>query len=1371
MNKSSGIENVGTFIFLPSKQRDIGHGDAHDDGGFYDDELFEEENESDDLDDCENSESHDDVEESFDKPTQYDMPSDDVDKLETPTTKTMSDRDTTKVEDLAVESVEPVNLSVTYSSNFAVLNDRATEESIQTIFKTWGIENRRLVFVFACDTLDDKKERDLLMKAACKANEANVNMAYVFVPCDLYDWHFDCNRCESVPCIGLLTQQDDLSRLSGVTEIAVTDIDGSTCSFNLMNDTDFDSSFLHPSFSQFIISNQNVEDMVLLLAKYSKESIALISGDTTWIFDKDCSRFIQSLPECEYFTKTLFLVRDDFEVNHDDTAEFVHVESMTPDALFLEIAHLLGSNLVRKNALNLCNSHSTTPMLKAGSLFSNVIPHLDCDGEWETDASYIKTYCVINKFDSHEQPLPDYILSDLSEYDKVVLFDIKRKQEAKNSKPEWKVDEHIYDIITWLKSIECEENTAGCLYVILDSEGILFSKKSNLKTFPWMTSNGDFSCTVICPYAKVKSRLKDWSLHDGEVERFPIKDWNGCVSNYVFVDDCDSILERNNFDSDFTSSFLDMLRLKGHPGTKVIQVTFNHANELKNSSVDILGMTDEDFVSLTIMPYNNECIPLTRAVIFLASTTSANVNFRCKPTIISSSIENLEVDQNDIDLYMRIALSLANSYSFDDKPSKRNQFSAIADVISSKPFHNSFNEMGDVCNKMGDVKDKRHVLLLKSLIEIMLDGSECLMRHPQVTNVVSTDVGQLDPPFAETDFTEIERLHPITELCLVCLIAGNLVGAEEMLAHTRPQEIAANALYAVAVIKNELKNPVKICKFATKEEQEIAMESANLFETHAKSIVHNTFAKNKDLSHDLLFKKHERYGNLCAFDLACIAETRSFLSDQACMEAISHSWWRQLVDKSWWKMILFFLIPWAICCCTNLEDDNSRMTLEDEERDKKKKSIYNLVPCLKIYKIPAVKCVFHYISFVTLLLVFSYMVLNTNFESSNITMIEYIILSWVVTLFVEELRQMKNLFDQNPSLTWRAMFDRYLGEFWNILDILCITLYLIGFGSRLASIFRPSDAVTLTCQVAFGMDVVMFYIRSLHFFAMHKKIGPLFIVVQYMFQDLANFFLIMLVVLAGYGVALHSILHPKSELSLSLLNNIIHIPYFQIYGELGVDTILEAQNGTYGPIPDADPVTRNYVGLVFAGCYLLFTNVLLLNLLIAMLNSSYAKVEQDTAFFDVIHKIEILQEYRSKSIFPPPLVVIDYLLVIPIRMCVQSIKKRSQKVEPNSINKNRFTYLDLYQYDLESIVRDYFSNMSDTEDQQLATILGDKLKVSEGQIKELLAASNEQSYAIKTMKDDISLISDRINEMMIIMTGEKTNLKQKSSVKTLQKNC
>ena len=1330
MNNSSGIENVGTFIFLPSSDdqlkeehetglNDDGGFDAHD--GFVIDEQFKEEIETDDRDLDENSGIHNDVKEkSNEQPARNDMPRDDGDKLETPTTKTIYDRDAT---------FKPVN------SHFAVLNDCATEESIQTIFKSWGIENRRLVFVFACDTLDDKKERDLLMKAACKANEANVNMAYVFVPCNLYDWHFDCNRCESVPCIGLLTQQDDLSRLSGDTEIAVTDIDGSTCRLNLMNDTDFDSSFLHPFFSQFIISNQNVKDMVLLLAKYSKESIALTSDDTTCIY----GRLFKSLSECEYFTKILYLVRDGFQVNHDGKAEFVHVESMTPDALFLEISHLLGSNLVRTNALNLCNSHTTTPMLKAGSLFSNVIPHVDCDGPWGVYmyASYIKTYCVISKIDS--QPFPDYILSDLSEYDKVVLFDIDRKQEAKNTTPTWKVDEHIYGIIAGMKSIECEENTAGCLHVILDSEGILFSKKSNLKTIPWMTSNDVCSCIVICPFAKVKSRLKDWSLHDGEVERFPIKDWNGCVSNYVFVDDCDSILDRNNFVSSFTSSFLDMLRLKGHPGTKVIQVTFNHAFSLNDSCVKIWGMTDKVYVKLKIMPYNDECIPLTSAVIFLASTTSAKVNFRRKPTIISSSIKNLKVDKNDIDLHMRMAVSLANTDGFYDEQLNRNQLLAIADVIASKTFYNFF-----LSNKIGDEIDKRHVLRLKSLI--MGDRSKYLMEHPQVTNVVSAGFRQLVLPFAVMDFTQSEMFHPITELYLVCLKAGNVVGAEEMLAHTRLQEIIANALYAVAVINNELKNPVK---FATKEEHEIAIESANLFESHAKSIFHNTFAKNKDLSINLLFKKHKRYGNLCAFDLACIAESRSFLSDQACMEAIHHCWWGQLADKSWWKIIFFVLCPCAMYCCTNKEGNDSTITMS-----------YN--------NIPAFKCIFHYISFVTLLLVFSYMVLNTNFESSNITMIEYIILSWVVTLFVEELRQMKNLFDRYPSLTWRAMFDRYFNEIWNKLDILCITLYLIAFGSRLASIFRPSDAVTLTCQVAFAMDVVMFYIRSLHFFTMHKKIGPLLIVIQYMFQDLANFFLIMLVVLVGYGVALHSILHPKSELSLSLLNNIIHIPYFQIYGELGVDTILEAQNGTHGCIPDADPVTRNYVGLVFAGCYLLFTNVLLLNLLIAMFNSTYANVEKDTAFHDVIHRIEILYEYSYKYFFPPPLVVISYLFRISVWCVVQCIYKGKQTVEPYDNDETPNRYHDRLKDELESIVSDYFSKVSDTKDQQLATILGDKLKITEGQNKELLTVSNEQSYAIKAIKDDISLISDRINEILTILTGEKTNLNQNAPTKTVK---
>ena len=141
------------------------------------------------------------------------------------------------------------------------------------------------------------------------------------------------------------------------------------------------------------------------------------------------------------------------------------------------------------------------------------------------------------------------------------------------------------------------------------------------------------------------------------------------------------------------------------------------------------------------------------------------------------------------------------------------------------------------------------------------------------------------------------------------------------------------------------------------------------------------------------------------------------------------------------------------------------------------------------------------------------------------------------------------------------------------------------------------------------------------------------------------FFLCILVIfILSYGVASQALLYPNSEPSWSLLNDIIYKPYWQMYGELfleelegtnvlslflyriflivvqlpdGLSILLrllfivsfytistgDVEGCTYNTTAEPDlnrcPKENRLVILLFA-LYMILTNVLLLNLLIAM---------------------------------------------------------------------------------------------------------------------------------------------------------------------------
>ena len=488
--------------------------------------------------------------------------------------------------------------------------------------------------------------------------------------------------------------------------------------------------------------------------------------------------------------------------------------------------------------------------------------------------------------------------------------------------------------------------------------------------------------------------------------------------------------------------------------------------------------------------------------------------------------------------------------------------------------------------------------------------------------------------------------------------------------------------------------------------------SVDILEGHAKAIVHNLYLRNKLDSENVLFRKIKRFGNQTAFDLACMADARSFLSDKACTAAIYNSWWGDLSTVPGWKIILYLLLPCLSCC---------RPTTK------------NPTDCFgslsSFYQIPAIKCTFHFFAFVLFLLIYSYVLLTGLDGSPSIA--EYLILSWMVTLLVEECRQMNQIFHSSSQLTVEDKFGQYFSQFWNILDLVGIICYVVGMILRVTAYFYDDNTLLMIGQAVLAVDIIVLYVRSLQFFSMHEKIGPLFIMVRYMFEDMANFIVIAVVVLVGYGVALHSVLYPFSQLNLSLLDGILNLPYFQIYGELAVDTILEASANETDPSVTI-PGFRNYFGLFLGGIFLLFVNILLLNLLIALFNSSYNRVEADSAFHNVLHQVDFLREYQSRSLLPPPLVLIEYLLIIPIRKCRDSIKKHKQ-VSHNADNKGEVNK-DNFATNLQHVIDAHFAKQENTEDNRTENNFKELKNLCEALMKKL----DMQAQELKELRTDVN---------------------------------
>ncbi|XP_005103034.2 transient receptor potential cation channel subfamily M member 8 [Aplysia californica] len=175
---------------------------------------------------------------------------------------------------------------------------------------------------------------------------------------------------------------------------------------------------------------------------------------------------------------------------------------------------------------------------------------------------------------------------------------------------------------------------------------------------------------------------------------------------------------------------------------------------------------------------------------------------------------------------------------------------------------------------------------------------------------------------------------------------------------------------------------------------------------------------------------------------------------------------------------------------------------------------------------------------------------------------------------------------------------------WNRYDVtLCVTFFLALF---LNATLTGQDVIW--ARIVFSINFIMFFFRILNNFAAHKRLGPLVTMLYGMTYDLLFFLLFLFMFMVAYVVSSEAILHSNAELSWHGVFLIFRRAYLQIFGEEIEDTdtysyswctrnaSLANESMTMCGLDDVG----SYVGAVLPGIYFLLTNIMLLNLLIAM---------------------------------------------------------------------------------------------------------------------------------------------------------------------------
>ncbi|CAF3332873.1 unnamed protein product [Rotaria sp. Silwood1] len=193
-------------------------------------------------------------------------------------------------------------------------------------------------------------------------------------------------------------------------------------------------------------------------------------------------------------------------------------------------------------------------------------------------------------------------------------------------------------------------------------------------------------------------------------------------------------------------------------------------------------------------------------------------------------------------------------------------------------------------------------------------------------------------------------------------------------------------------------------------------------------------------------------------------------------------------------------------------------------------------------------------------------------------------------------------------------------------------------------------------------DIELWWLRCLSFIIVVPYLGPHLVAIWKMIQDLLFFMVIIAVVMIGYGVASRSMVYyPRANNftmetggsidnsfdGRSVFRHIAYPVYYLLHGEVGNERTSLDSN------PDAAWSISNHILLAI---HMLFVNILLTNLLIAMFSKRFDEVYEDIQNIWQSQKYLFTREYFTRSPFLPPINLI-YDIYYLSRMFVFFIRR------------------------------------------------------------------------------------------------------------------
>ncbi|XP_021568092.1 transient receptor potential cation channel subfamily M member 5, partial [Carlito syrichta] len=436
------------------------------------------------------------------------------------------------------------------------------------------------------------------------------------------------------------------------------------------------------------------------------------------------------------------------------------------------------------------------------------------------------------------------------------------------------------------------------------------------------------------------------------------------------------------------------------------------------------------------------------------------------------------------------------------------------------------------------------------------------------------------------------------------------------------QEGVAAALAACKILK-------EMSHLETEAEAAQAMHEAK-YEQLALDLFSECYSNSEDRAFALLVRRNRSWSRTTCLHLAAEADTKAFFAHDGVQAFLTKIWWGDMgTGTPILRLLGAFLCPALIY--TNLitfreeaplrtgpEDLEGLDSLDTETSllcrpgsrmeelaeaprtpgGRGPRAAFLLTRWRRFWGAPVTVFLGNVVMYFAFLFLFTY-VLLVDFRPppQGPSGPEVTLYFWVFTLVLEEIRQG---FFRDEDMHLMKKFTLYVDDNWNKCDMVAIFLFIVGVICRMVpSAFEAGRTVL-------AIDFMVFTLRLIHIFAIHKQLGPKIIIVERMMKDVFFFLFFLSVWLVAYGVTTQALLHPHDRRPEWIFRRVLYRPYLQIFGQIPLDEIDEARvNCSAHPLlledsPSCPSLYANWLVILLLVTFLLVTNVLLMNLLIAM---------------------------------------------------------------------------------------------------------------------------------------------------------------------------